>query len=288
MSLPRSILFVDLADSVGLFERLGDAAAAALVQRLLDRLRAEVTREGGCVVKSLGDGLLATFAKPDACLAAAERMVAVAEPQTAGVRAAIHLGPIVAGPDDVFGDAVNLASRIEARARPGEVLASEAFVLALSPGLRDRARPFDELTVKGRTAPVRLFRLDPSGEVERTILGFGPEARPVELLLTLRQGERARVLRRGERAVLGRDPACDLVLATAWCSRRHAIVTNLGDRCTLEDTSTNGTVLLPDGGAPQLVRRETVTFGGSGRIGLGSAPRDDHQDQVVVWETTTR
>lgn len=284
MSTEASILFVDLADSVSLFERLGDKAAAALVRRLLDRLRAEVAREGGRVVKSLGDGLLATFAKPEACLAAAERMVALREPPAAGLRAAIHRGPIVAGPDDVFGDAVNLAARIEARARPGEILASESFVLALPSELRQRARPFDEITVKGRTVPVRLFRLEPAAEPERTVLGTGPAARPLGLLLRLRHGEQSLELRRGERAVLGRDPACDLVLATPWCSRRHAIVTNLGDRCTLEDCSTNGTFLLPEGGALQLVRRETVTFAGAGRMGLGLAPQED-LGHIVGWAT---
>lgn len=284
MSTEASILIVDLADSVSLFERLGDAAAAALVQRLLDRLRAEVAREGGRVVKSLGDGLLATFATPESCLAAAERMVALREPPATGLRAAIHRGPLVAGCDDVFGDAVNLAARIEARARPGEIMASERFVQALPSGLRERARPFDEITVKGRTAPVRLFRLEPAAEAERTVLGTGPPARPLGLLLRLRHRERCLELRRGERAILGRDAGCDLVLATPWCSRRHAIVTNLGDRCTLEDASTNGTFLLPEAGALQLVRRETVTFTGSGRMGLGLAPQED-LGQVVAWTT---
>ncbi|MDW8370732.1 MAG: adenylate/guanylate cyclase domain-containing protein [Geminicoccaceae bacterium] len=283
MNEARCILFVDLADSVSLFERLGDAAAAALVQRLLDRLRAEVAREGGRVVKSLGDGLLATFGPPEACLRAAERMVALAEPALAGVRVAIHRGPIVAGTDDVFGDAVNLAARIEARARPGEILASEAFVLALPPGLRERARPFDEVTVKGRSGPVRVWRLE-SEAPAATILGTGPEARPQGLLLRLRRGERVLELRRGERAVLGRDPSCDLVLSAPWCSRRHAILANLGDRCTLEDSSTNGTFLLPDGGELQLVRRETATFAGAGRMGLGLAPNED-LGQVVAFET---
>lgn len=283
MSPGASILFVDLADSVALFERLGDAAAAALVQRLLDRLRAEVAREAGRVVKSLGDGLLATFAEPAACLRAAERMVALAEPATAGVRAAIHLGPVVAGADDVFGDAVNLAARIEARARPGEILASEAFVLALPAALRAAGRPFDEVTVKGRSGPVRVWRLEPEAAAQ-TLLGAGPQARPAGLRLLLRRAERVLELRRGERAVLGRDPASDLVVAAPWCSRRHAIVTNLGDRCTLEDASTNGTYLLPEGGELLLVRRETVTFAGCGRLGLGAPPEPDG-GQVVRWET---
>lgn len=283
MSHERSILFVDLADSVPLFERLGDRAAAVHVQRLLDRLRAAVAAEGGRVVKSLGDGVLATFAEPEACLAAAERMLGLAEPPLAGVRAAIHQGPVVAGSDDVFGDAVNLAARIEARARPGEILASEAFVQALPEDRAAAARPFAEITVKGRLAPVRLFRLERAVEPERTVLGTGSEARPAGLELVLGHGGRALALGRGERAVLGRDPGADLVVAAAVTSRRHALVTNLGDRCTLEDTSTNGTWLLPEAGAPLLVRRETVTFSGRGRLGLGAPPEPD-QGQVVTWE----
>jgi adenylate cyclase len=278
-----SILFVDLADSVTLFERLGDAAAAALVQRLLERLRAEVAREGGRVVKSLGDGLLVTFAAAEPCMRAAERMVAIREPPASGVRVAVHLGPVVARADDVFGNAVNLAARIEARARPGEILASEAFVLALPAALQPRARPFGEILVKGRTAPVRLFRLEPGVEVEHTVLGGSSELRSAGLRLLLRHGDLDLLLVRGQRAVLGRDPGCDLVVTAPWCSRRHAIVANLGDRCTLEDCSTNGTFLVPDSGEPLLVRRETVTFAGSGRLGLGGLPQQDHGQEVVAW-----
>ncbi|BCX16620.1 MAG: hypothetical protein KatS3mg117_0302 [Geminicoccaceae bacterium] len=282
MSVERAILFVDLADSVPLFERLGDRAAAAFVQRLLDRLRAAVAGEGGRVVKSLGDGVLATFADPTACLAAAERALALAEPPAAGIRAAIHLGPVVAGSDDVFGDAVNLAARIEARARPGEILASEAFVLALPAPLRARARPLGEVLVKGRAGPVPLWRIEPAAAAEATLLGLvaGPAVPALRLLL--RHGGRKLVLVRGGRAVLGRDPSCDLVVAAAVCSRRHAIVTHLGDRFALEDCSTNGTFLFPEGGEPVLVRRETVTFGGCGRLGLGQAPSED-LGQVVDW-----
>lgn len=282
MSVERAILFVDLADSVPLFERLGDRAAAAFVERLLDRLRAAVAGEGGRVVKSLGDGVLATFADPTACLAAAERALTLAEPPAAGIRAAIHLGPVVAGSDDVFGDAVNLAARIEARARPGEILASEAFVLALPAPLRARARPLAEVLVKGRAGPVQLWRIEPAAAAEATLLGLvGGPAAPARRLL-LRHRGRELVLVRGGRAVLGRDPGCELVVAAAVCSRRHAIVTHLGDRFALEDCSTNGTFLVPDGGEPVLVRRETVTFGGSGRLGLGRAPSED-VGQVVGW-----
>jgi class 3 adenylate cyclase len=282
VSVERAILFVDLADSVPLFERLGDRAAAAFVQRLLDRLRAVVAGEGGRVVKSLGDGVLATFTEPTACLAAAERALALAEPPAAGIRAAIHLGPLVAGSDDVFGDAVNLAARIEARARPGEILASEAFVLALPAPLRARARPLAELLVKGRSAPVPLWRIEPPAAAKGTLLGRPATAAAPALRLLLRHGPRELALVRGGRAVLGRDPGSDLVVAAAVCSRRHAIVTHLGDRFGLEDCSTNGTFLVPDGGEPLLVRRETVTFGGSGRLGLGAPPEPD-LGQVVAW-----
>lgn len=280
MSVERAILFVDLADSVPLFERLGDRAAAAFVQRLLDRLRAAVAGAGGRVVKSLGDGVLATFAEPAACLAAAEAALGLAEPPSAGIRAAIHLGPVVAGSDDVFGDAVNLTARIEARARPGEILASEAFVRALPAALAARARPLAEVLVKGRTGPVPLWRIEPAAAAEATLLGLPAAAPRATRRLVLRHGDRELALARGGRAVLGRDPGCDLVVAAAVCSRRHAIVTHLGDRFGLEDCSTNGTFLVPDGGEPVLVRRETVTFGGCGRLGLG-APVAEDVGQIV-------
>ncbi len=61
---PLALLFVDIADSTMLYERIGDVTAATLTQRVLAHLRRLVDGNGGAVIKSLGDGLLAPFPPP--------------------------------------------------------------------------------------------------------------------------------------------------------------------------------------------------------------------------------
>lgn len=283
MSERLAILFVDMADSTGLYQRLGDAAAAALNIRLLEDLRRRVAEHGGRVVKLLGDGLLATFPQASASVLAAEAMMVLQPVHGLGIRVAIHLGEVVVEPMDIFGDAVNLAARIEARGRPGEILVSDDLVQALPEHLRAGARPFDEVIVKGRSSTTRVWRMERSAAAEHTMLPATliQRAAPT-MLLALSWGGQRLDLRAGQKAVLGRAPDCDLVLASPYCSRSHALLAHLGDRFTLADQSSNGTFVMPEIGGPMLVRRETVTLAGRGLIGLGLGPEED-LGQVVGY-----
>jgi len=277
------ILFVDVADSVGLYDRLGDTIAARLVVDLLDTLETAVTEHGGRVVKLRGDGLLATFAEAGSALAASERMIAAQERHKVGLKVAVHQGLVVLERDDVYGDGVNLCARLEARARPGEILASDAFVSALPGPLRGCAQLFDEVIVKGRSQPTRIYRIEPAETSERTMLPMAPASRGIAVtLLTLTYGDTRIDLLPGRTVVVGREESCELVIRSPYCSRRHAAIAHVGDRFTVSDTSSNGTFLAPAEGQPLVVRRETVSVTGSGRLGLGLGP-DEDAGQIVLY-----
>ena len=83
---------------------------------------------GGRIVKSTGDGLLATFDGPGRGVDAAMTLVRDATALGLSVRAGLHTGEIVVNGDDVSGVAVHLASRIESAAEPGTVLVSSTVV----------------------------------------------------------------------------------------------------------------------------------------------------------------
>ena len=123
-----TVLFTDIAGSTKRASRLGDAGWNDLLTAH-DRLALQVVGAcGGRIVKSTGDGLLATFDGPGRGVDAAMTLVRDATALGLSVRAGLHTGEIVVNGDDVSGVAVHLASRIESAAEPGTVLVSSTVV----------------------------------------------------------------------------------------------------------------------------------------------------------------
>ena len=86
-----------------------------------------IEQRGGRIVDAVGDNLLAEFdSAVDAVQCAVEIQVALREPVEVPLRIGIHAGDIVIEEDNVIGDAVNLAARIESFSVPGAVLISAA------------------------------------------------------------------------------------------------------------------------------------------------------------------
>jgi class 3 adenylate cyclase len=122
-----SVVFTDIVGSTELAGRLGDARWRALLERHDAFVAREVTRAGGTVVKSLGDGILARFDAPARAIRAAKRIVTSA-PAEAGVdvRAGVHTGECEILGDDLGGMAVHIGARVAAQADGGEVLVTSA------------------------------------------------------------------------------------------------------------------------------------------------------------------
>lgn len=133
----RRLAAVWFADIVG-YTRLSarhEDAALAIVDEFQEASRTVVARHGGRVVKFVGDAVLTVFDSADAALKAALELRSVfREAPTAHAHACeltfgIHLGEVVEADDgDVYGDGVNVASRVQGRAGPGQILATRAVV----------------------------------------------------------------------------------------------------------------------------------------------------------------
>src|ERR1700746_1847991 len=147
------------ADEEGTLERL-----KALRRELLDP---KIAEHHGRIVKTTGDGLLVEFASVvDGVRCAVEVQQAMPERNTdVGVdsrielRIGINLGDVIVEGDDLYGDGVNIAARIEALADPGGVFVSNT----VNDQVRDRL-PFvfedlGEQQVKNITRPVRVYRV---------------------------------------------------------------------------------------------------------------------------------
>lgn len=119
-----TILFTDLVQSTQLAAELGDREWTSLLGRHLTSARAAVANHGGEIVKSLGDGVLATFTGPAHAVRCASAMIADAKAMGLEIRAGVHTGEVARSGDDVAGVAVHIAARIMTLADVGEILVS--------------------------------------------------------------------------------------------------------------------------------------------------------------------
>ncbi|MDP9342379.1 MAG: adenylate/guanylate cyclase domain-containing protein [Actinomycetota bacterium] len=119
-----TVLYTDIVDSTAQVERMGDARWHALLD-LHDDVAARILRtQGGRLVKSTGDGVLATFDGPGRAIRFATGFREQLQPLELAIRAGIHTGEIEVRGNDIGGIAVHLASRIMALAGRGEILVS--------------------------------------------------------------------------------------------------------------------------------------------------------------------
>jgi class 3 adenylate cyclase len=153
------ILFTDIVDSTGLTERMGDAAFRAPSRALDERVRAAIRECGGTPVagKVLGDGVMGVFTSAAEAIDAARRCVELSAESELRLHIGLHAGDVIREADNVYGGAVNTASRICGLSTPGEVLVSQT--------IRDLARTSADVTfedrgehaLKGIEDPVRVF-----------------------------------------------------------------------------------------------------------------------------------
>jgi class 3 adenylate cyclase len=158
-SSARALTTVVLTDIVRSTERaaeLGDARWRHVVAEHDRTAAAIIRRLGGRVVKSTGDGLLATFDGPARATRAATELAHAVGPLGIEIRAGIHTGEVELTPNDVLGLAVHIVARIAAEARPGEVLVSSTVKdLVVGSGLQFADRGND--TLRGVPELWRLY-----------------------------------------------------------------------------------------------------------------------------------
>jgi adenylate cyclase len=163
-----AIMFTDLVDFSTWALSAGDTAAVALLRGVDQAVTSVVVSHGGEVVKRLGDGLMAVFADPRAAIDAAQRASGdVAQMQLDGYRPALRVGVHLGRPrrlgGDYLGVDVNIAARVAAAARAGEVLVSQRLLSQVDAGglgeLRRRT-----LDAKGTPQDLAVFVVRAHGD----------------------------------------------------------------------------------------------------------------------------
>ncbi|MFN2465463.1 MAG: adenylate/guanylate cyclase domain-containing protein [Candidatus Dormibacteria bacterium] len=151
-----TILFTDIVGSTGLATELGDRRWRELLEGYYAAANREVGDNRGRVVKTTGDGLLATFDGPGRAIRAAHGLLAAGRKLGLETRSGVHTGECEVLGDDVGGIAVHIGARVAALAGPGEVLVSSTVKdLVAGSGISFAERGEHEL--KGVPGTWRLF-----------------------------------------------------------------------------------------------------------------------------------
>jgi len=154
-----AILFADIADSTALTERLGDTAFRAKARDLDGTLRGVIREHAGTAIegKLLGDGVLAVFTSAREAIEAALACGRAGDDVGLPLHLGLHAGDVIREEDNVYGGAVNIASRISGLSAPGEVLVSETVrsLARTSAGVRFEDR--GQQALKGVGEAVRVW-----------------------------------------------------------------------------------------------------------------------------------
>ncbi|HVH81649.1 MAG TPA: adenylate/guanylate cyclase domain-containing protein [Stellaceae bacterium] len=167
--LRRRLTTIVIGDVVG-YSRLMSideegthARVSGLFQQMLEP---SVCRRGGILIKTNGDGFLAEFASVveavrcalDIQEHVAEENVDATPERKIALRIGINLGDVIAEGDDIFGDGVNVAARLEALATPGSIVVSRSVRDHVRDKLKLCFEDMGEIAVKNIARPVRAFR----------------------------------------------------------------------------------------------------------------------------------
>ncbi len=161
-----AVMFTDIRGSTSYFEQHGDVAGLLLVHECNSMIRRVVEQRGGRIIKNIGDGSLSTFedcaqgasAAVDIQHALADMNASRKPEEQPAIRIGIHYGTGIVKSNDVFGDVVNTASRVESTAMPGQIVASEEFHDQIK-AAGFRCAELGRFSLKGKAGERLLFEI---------------------------------------------------------------------------------------------------------------------------------
>jgi class 3 adenylate cyclase len=167
-----TLMFTDLRDSTRLYRKIGDASAFGRVREHFDVLEQAVASEGGAIVKTMGDSVMATFRNPIAALRAvwnAQAKISERGEPMLWLKVGMHKGPcIVVNLNDrldYFGSTVNITARLPDFSQGGELVFTEEInddpevhEFLVKNGRTGALHPFKE-NVKGFDQPFTMWKL---------------------------------------------------------------------------------------------------------------------------------
>ncbi|MBW2703773.1 MAG: protein kinase [Deltaproteobacteria bacterium] len=163
-----TILFSDIVGSTTFFEKHGDLAGRQRIERHNELLFPVIRLHSGTIVKTIGDGIMASFDDEDQAVEAAIGMqkaldaynrACQEEDAKISIRIGINSGEGIAEYGDVYGDSVNVASRVSSKAKGDQILISETTYKLLTRN-RDIVQAMAQVELKGKDGVFLLYQVD--------------------------------------------------------------------------------------------------------------------------------
>ncbi len=284
------IMFADISGSTRLFETLGDTIALQKLTVCINSLTDIIERHHGIVIKTIGDEIMATFESADNALESSCSIQenisthSFSEQTDISVHIGFHYGSVILAKNDVFGDSVNVASRMVDLAKDGQIITTKETVAKLSEDLQNTTRLLYSVPVKGKREKIDLFEVIWE-KMDVTFIGDSPMTLSFmkeQVLLLTYQGNSNRVDKHQPVITLGRNPANDMIIDQPCISRKHATIEYIEGKFILSDKSSNGTYIIIKEGSPIFLRREEFTLISSGTIRF-SLNKNTDANQIIKF-----
>ncbi len=183
-----AILALDVVGYSGMMQRDAAGLLASLNAIFRSVVTPAVAAAEGRVVKLLGDGALIEFPAAAQALRCAVRIQQelrrpdspYRSPEPIKLRAGLHAGDVVVEGDDIFGDGINIAARLQSAAQPAGVLASRIFCDLAGSDIPVRLRREGAHSFKGIARPIEVLSVDfsdPEVEARRASMAQAQEIR---------------------------------------------------------------------------------------------------------------
>lgn len=285
------MLFADICGSTRLFEEYGDWQARQIESRVIELLTSKTTEFDGAVIKTIGDEIMSRF--PDAArafTAACEMHTTIKEDPSLlefniSVKIGLQHGPVLVEPDDLFGDAVNVAARMVSIAKADQIITTRETVCLLPDDLQQMTRSLGRSRVRGKQRELEIVEvLWQESSTLTQLVGITQQEEmrtaPFARLILEYRGTSFEVMPDSHIFTIGRGEKNNLVVDHDLVSRTHADIEFRHGKFILVDGSTNGTYLLLENGSRFFVQREEFTLHDRGSICLGQAVADNDPELI--------
>lgn len=293
-NIELTILFADIAGSVELYDSLGDVAAHDKIVASQMAMTKIVQQHNGRVVEVIGDEIMCMFKRPDDALnSACKIQESIYEDVNShiSVRIGFNSGPTGMENDHPFGDTVNVAARMAAIAKAGQIIMGQESFLRVSELKKRQTRLFKRMTIKGKHDPLDVYEivcedLDYTVQISRKQISSLRPSSISAVNLTFK-GKTYEVKDISKDIMIGRGPQCDIRIESDMASRLHLIIKCENGIILLKDQSTNGTYVKTRSGNRSAddqdlyLRNEEWLMVNSGMISLGMPVIENNENLII-------
>jgi class 3 adenylate cyclase len=294
MGVQTTVVFTDLHGSTAVFEALGNAKATQAVTQITAWIGQQCVLNGGRIVKTLGDGVLAMFPDGQHALNAvvelqrahSKRIMRSPQALRMPMRIGVASGEVEIVAGDCYGDAVNVAARLCDLCGPYQIWSNASALEGVRETNGMTFRILGPINIRGRAEPCNVSQIEWHEDIASDFLTMQADLDPKDAALErdalgreveltwLGQSKRFKSFELPIQ--LGRVRDADFVVNDPRVSRIHARLEWRNGSVVFVDASSYGSWIrfLDTTGSDVLLRREECVLHGKGELALGASFSD--------------